>query len=90
LITIKSWQHRKIDTKTFIIKWGTFVWLVTPFKLKIGSPTHQQTVNMAFKEYFDVSMKFFLDDFNVFNDLKTHLTNFLILLQQKLRIRYYL
>jgi hypothetical protein len=73
---------------TFIIKWGTFMWLVMPFKLKNGSPTYQQTVNMAFKEYFDVSMKLFLDDFNVFNDLKTHLTIFLILLQQKLKIRY--
>jgi hypothetical protein len=28
---------------------------------------------MAFREYLKVFMKLFLDDFNVFNDLKTHL-----------------
>ncbi len=29
---------------------------------------------MAFCEYLSVFMKLFLDDFNVFNDFKTHLT----------------
>ncbi len=31
-------------------------------------------MNMAFHEYFKMFMKLFLDDFNVFNDLKMHLT----------------
>jgi hypothetical protein len=30
-------------------------------------------MNMAFQEYLKVFMKSFLDDFSVFNDLKTHL-----------------
>jgi hypothetical protein len=29
---------------------------------------------MAFKDYLGMFMKVFLDDFNVFNDLDTHLT----------------
>jgi hypothetical protein len=44
-----------------------------PFGLKTIPPTYQQIVNMAFCEYLKVFMNFFLDDFNVFNDLKTHL-----------------
>jgi hypothetical protein len=44
-----------------------------PFKLKDVPPTYQQAVSMAFEEYFCVFMKLLLNDFNVFNDLKTHL-----------------
>jgi hypothetical protein len=31
---------------------------------------------MAFKEYFGMFMKLFLDDFSIFSDLKTHLAKF--------------
>jgi hypothetical protein len=57
----------------FIIEWGVFVWLVMPFELKNTPPTYQRTINMAFKEYLGVFMKLFLDDFNIFSDLKTRM-----------------
>jgi hypothetical protein len=44
-----------------------------PLGLKNVPLTYQRTINMAFCEYLKVSMKLFLDDFNVFNDLKMHL-----------------
>jgi hypothetical protein len=56
--------------------------------LKNVPPTYQQIVNMAFKEYHGVFMKLFLDDFNIFNDLKTHLAKTLIVFQQMSRIQY--
>ncbi len=68
MITLKD----KYKT-TFIIKWGIFMWLVMPFRLKNAPPTYQQVVNMVFKEYFGVFMKLFLDDFSIFSDLKTNL-----------------
>jgi putative transposase len=57
---------------TFIIEWGAFVWLVMPFELK-NVPTYQRVINMAFKEYLGMFMKLFLDDFNIFSDLKTYI-----------------
>jgi len=59
---------------TFIIHWKTFVWVVMPFRLKNAPPTYQWVGSMVFKDYFGVFMKLFLDDFNMFNDLNTHLT----------------
>jgi hypothetical protein len=59
---------------TFIADWVTFVWMVMPFGLKIVPPTFQQVVSTTFKDYIGVFMKLFLDDFNMFNDLNTHLT----------------
>jgi hypothetical protein len=44
-----------------------------PFKLNNAPQTYQWIINMVFKEYLGVFMKLFLDDFNVFSDLKTHL-----------------
>jgi hypothetical protein len=58
---------------TFAIDWGTFVWVVMPFGVKNGPPTYQRVVTKAFREYIDVFMKIFLDDFTIFNDLSTHL-----------------
>ncbi len=58
---------------TFITKWGAFMWLIMPFRLKNLPLTYQQVVNMAFKEYFGMFMKLFLDDSSIFSDLKTHL-----------------
>jgi hypothetical protein len=43
------------------------------FGLKNAPPTYQRAVSMAFKEYFGIFMKLFLDNFNVFNDQNTHL-----------------
>jgi hypothetical protein len=57
----------------FIIEWGVFVCLIMPFELKNAPPTYQRAINMAFKEYLGVFMKLFLDDFNIFSDLKTHM-----------------
>ncbi len=58
---------------TFITKWGIFVWLIMPFGLKNVPPTSHWAINMVFKEYLGVFMKLFLDYFNIFSDLKTHL-----------------
>jgi hypothetical protein len=44
-----------------------------PFGVKNGLPTYQNVVTKTFHEYIDVFMKFFLDDFTIFNDLSTHL-----------------
>jgi hypothetical protein len=44
-----------------------------PFGVKNGPPTYQRVVTKAFREYIDVFMKIFLDDFTIFNDLSTHL-----------------
>jgi hypothetical protein len=59
---------------TFIINWDTFVWVVMPFGFK-KAPTYQWVVSTTFKDYLGIFMKLFLDYFNVFNDLNTHLTN---------------
>jgi len=44
-----------------------------PFGVKNGSPTFQIIVSRTFKEYFHQSMKIFLDDFVVYNDIESHL-----------------
>jgi hypothetical protein len=62
----------------FITKWGAFMWLIMLIKLKNAPPTYQWTFSMAFKEYFGLLMKLFFNDFNVFNDLKTHLAKLLL------------
>jgi len=69
-ITITSKYRYKI---AFIIDWGTFVWIIMPFGLKNAPPTYQQVMSMAFREYLGVFMKLFLDDFNVFSNLKKYL-----------------
>lgn len=58
---------------TFIIDWGTFVWVVMPFGFK-NVPTYQRVVSTTFKDYLGIFMKLFPNYFNVFNDLNTHLT----------------
>jgi hypothetical protein len=58
---------------TFITNWRAFVWVVMLFGLKNAPPTYQRAMNRALKDYLDDFMKFFLDDFIVFNDLDTHL-----------------
>jgi len=63
---------------SFIINWGTFVWIVMPFGLKNVPPSYQQEVSMAFHEYLKVFMKSFINDFNLLSDLKTHLAKFLL------------
>jgi hypothetical protein len=47
-----------------------------PFGVKNGPPTYQRAITKAFREYIDVFMKIFLDDFIVFNDPSTHLEKF--------------
>jgi hypothetical protein len=44
-----------------------------PFELNNAPPTSEQAVNTTFKDYLGVFMKLFMNDFNVFNDLNTHL-----------------
>jgi len=58
---------------TFITNYGTFVWVVMPFGLKNAPPTYQRAVNITFKDCLGVFVKLFLDDFNMFSDLDTHL-----------------
>ncbi len=47
--------------------------VVMPFGVKNGPPTYQRVVTKTFRQYIDVFMKTFLDDFIVFNDMSTHL-----------------
>jgi len=47
-----------------------------PFGVKNGPATYQKVITKAFREYIDVFMKIFLDDFTVFSDLSTHLEKF--------------
>ena len=58
---------------TFVTDWGAFVWVVMPFGLKNAPATYQKAVHLAFREYIDVFMKLFLDDFSVYSDTSTHL-----------------
>jgi hypothetical protein len=44
-----------------------------PFGVKTGPPTYQRVVTKTFREYIDVFMKIFLDDFTIFSDMSTHL-----------------
>jgi hypothetical protein len=44
-----------------------------PFGVKNGPPTYQRVITKAFREYIDVFVNIFLDDFTIFNDLSTHL-----------------
>jgi hypothetical protein len=44
-----------------------------PFGEKNGPPTYQRVVTKKFREYTNVFMKIFLDDFIIFSDLSTHL-----------------
>jgi hypothetical protein len=52
---------------------GRFCVVNHTLQIKELPPTYQRIVNMAFKEYFGMSMKLFFNDFNVLSDLKTHL-----------------
>jgi hypothetical protein len=44
------------------------------FGFKNVPPTYHQTMKLAFKDYFGIFIKLFMDDFDVFNNLDTHLT----------------
>jgi hypothetical protein len=52
---------------------GRFHVVIHALQVDKHTKTYQRSVNMAFKEYLGVFMKLFLDDFNVFSDLKTHM-----------------
>ncbi len=43
------------------------------FNMKNVPQTYQKNVSIAFKEYFDNFIKLFMDDFNSYNDIETHL-----------------
>jgi len=72
-ITITLENRYKI---AFITDLGTFIWIIMLFGLKNVPPTYQWIVNATFREYLGMFMKLFIDDFNVFSDLKTHLAKF--------------
>ncbi len=63
----------KTSTKLLLWQIRGVVWVMMPFGVKNGPPTYQRVVTKAFREYIDVFMKIFLDDFIVLNDLSTHL-----------------
>jgi hypothetical protein len=54
-----------IYNNAFIIKWGAFIRKMIPFGVKPGLPT--------LKEYLDMFMKIFMDDFIVYSDMVSHL-----------------
>jgi hypothetical protein len=62
-------QHKT----AFVIDLGAFVWVAMPLGVKNGPPKYQKGVTKTFRQYIDVYMKIFLDDFTIFNDLSTHL-----------------
>jgi hypothetical protein len=43
-----------------------------PFGVKNGH-TYQKLITKVLREYIDVFMKIFLDDFPIFSDMSTHL-----------------
>jgi hypothetical protein len=47
-----------------------------PFVVKNGPPTYWSALTKTFREYINVFMKIFLDDFIIFSDLSTHLEEF--------------
>jgi hypothetical protein len=48
-----------------------------PFGVKNnGPPTYRKVVNRSFKDYLDIFMKIFLDDFIMYNDMDTYLVKF--------------
>jgi hypothetical protein len=49
---------------TFVTDLGAIVCVVMPFGVKNGPPTYQKTVTKAFRQYIDVFMKKFLDDYS--------------------------
>jgi hypothetical protein len=57
----------------FVTNWGAFIWRVMPFGVKDGPLTFQKVVTKTFKEYRNIFMKIFLDDFIVYSDMKIHL-----------------
>jgi hypothetical protein len=67
---------------TFVIDWGTFVWMVMPFGVKNGPPIFQIIVCKTFIEYLNQFMKIFLDDFIVYNDMENHLIKFRLCFQK--------
>jgi len=71
-VITKSWSLDKYKT-TFITDWVVFVWVVMFFGFKNYPPIYQHAMSIVFKDYFRMFMKLFLDDFNVFNNLDTHL-----------------
>jgi len=44
-----------------------------PFGVKNGPPTYQRAITKTFREYINVFMKIFLNDFTICNDMSTHL-----------------
>jgi hypothetical protein len=52
------------------------MWVVMLFGVKNGWPTYQKTTTKTFREYVNMFMKIFLDDFIVFSDLPTNLDKF--------------
>jgi hypothetical protein len=49
------------------------VWVVMPFGVNKGPPTYQQVISKAFRNYVDLFMKIFLDDFCMFSDMNIHM-----------------
>jgi hypothetical protein len=66
----KNWY----DT-IFVIDWEAFVWVVMPFGVNKGPPTYQVVINKAFKNYIDLFMKIFPNDFCMFSNMNIHMKN---------------
>ncbi len=46
------------------------------FGVKNGPLTFQKAISIAFKEYLDMFLKIFLDDFIVYSDMESHFMKF--------------
>jgi len=60
--------------------WGIIVWLVTSFGVKNEPPTYQSIVSWISKEYLEHFMKKKLDDFIVYNNMNTHMSQVNVML----------
>ena len=57
---------------TFTTDWGTFAYIVMPFRLCNAPATFQRVMTEAFQEYLRKFMEIFLDDFAVFGTMEQH------------------
>jgi hypothetical protein len=67
-ITFEDWHKT-----TFTSPWGTFVYIVMPFRLCNASAAFQKVMTYAFSKLLHKSMDVFIDDFNTQTSREEHL-----------------
>jgi hypothetical protein len=63
---------------TSVTNWGTFTWVIMLFGVKNGLPTYYMVVNITFKDYLEIFMKIFLNDFTMHIDMNIHLIKLIL------------